>query len=351
MFGAWETSDGHGPAPTTGLIPYPQTEAERWIGDWENIGNQSERIVANGSWNTSVETMDGDDYITSDGQYNDIYAGRGNDVIEIQASNNYVVGGPGHDYYVFDAARFTFNGWDDVWATIGHYHDGYDKIAISIGTGGVLSFNDLSSLLVQNGDDVRIAFAELPDILIENATVADLDATDFLFFEAPAAQSRSMRTSETSGDADDDLARPSSATSFRRPGFNPPATFANANKGQSMGGHRPLVEYMHSINELDFDDTRTLYGFGGKPPSRVSKDLGMSLEDAGGSAPKLHRDAAPTFSIHQQMLASLEDGAHGSSIANRLALIRQDMTAFGARPHVELHLAPSDSKGPVDWFV
>lgn len=182
MFGAWETSGGFGPAPAGSGIPYPDTEVERHIGDWQNIGNQSERIVANGSGNLVVNAKDGDDYITSDGWNTAIYAGRGNDVIEIQSTRNYVVGGPGYDYYVFDERRFTYDAWEDLWATIGHYHDGYDKIAISIGTGGVSSFGDLASLFVQNGDDVRIVFSALPDILIENVTIAELDATDFVFF-------------------------------------------------------------------------------------------------------------------------------------------------------------------------
>ncbi len=180
MFGAWATSGGFGARPADGAVPYPTTSITRSLSDWQHIGNASERLLANGASNFSASAMDGDDYITSDGWNTSVFAGRGNDVIEVMATNNFVSGGAGYDYYVFDGAFLSYAPWDTTWATLIDYDDGNDRIVIRKGTDGINSFADLQSRLVQDGANVRIDLATRPDIVIEDTNLAQLDASDFL---------------------------------------------------------------------------------------------------------------------------------------------------------------------------
>lgn len=195
MFGAWQTLDDFGPAPEAGVLPIPVTDVTLDIGDLDNIGNASERILGNGAANTSVEAKDGNDYITTDGWNISVFAGRGNDIIELDGTNNSVVGGPGYDYYIFNGSTLSYSTWEETWATLGDYQDGFDKIVIESGTGGVTSFADVQNLLVQDGNNVKIAFADLPDIIIENTDLANLDASDFIFTPDPASTSAIAATS------------------------------------------------------------------------------------------------------------------------------------------------------------
>jgi Ca2+-binding RTX toxin-like protein len=161
-------------------VPYPTTSVTRSLSDWQNISNASERLLANGASNFGASSLDGDDYITSDGWNTSVFAGRGNDVIEVMATNNFVSGAAGYDYYVFDGAFLSYAPWDTTWATLIDYDDGNDRIVIRKGTDGINSFADLQSRLVQDGTNVRIDFATLPDIVIEDTCLAQLDSSDFL---------------------------------------------------------------------------------------------------------------------------------------------------------------------------
>lgn len=186
MFGSWLTDGGFGTAPSAGSVPYPMTTVVKTFDQRDQLGNVSERVVANGTGAVTVDAMDGDDHITTDGWNNTIYGGRGNDVIEIFATNTTAMGGAGYDYYVFDTFMLDFDPWELTWATLTDYHDGADKIVFLNGMSGLNGFADLAPLMSQEGDDVRIAIADRPDIFIEDVALASLDASDFLFVNQPA---------------------------------------------------------------------------------------------------------------------------------------------------------------------
>lgn len=185
MFGSWATDGGFGPAPAAGSVPYPSTTVIRELNDYD-IGNDSERIIGNGTSNTYVEALDGHDYITSDGWNVSIFGGRGNDVIELFGGKNYVMGGAGYDYFVFDPTMLEVTPWEVLWAAITDYHDGVDKIVFYNGPSGIDDFADLAPFLAQAGDDVTITLTGRPPIVIEDTDLASLDASDFLFVNRPA---------------------------------------------------------------------------------------------------------------------------------------------------------------------
>ena len=186
MFGNWLTDGGFGAAPAAGSVPYPTTTVVKTFAQRDQLGNASERVLAYGSGAVTVDAMDGNDYITSDGWNNTIYGGRGNDVIEIFGTSNRIMGGAGYDYFVFDSFMVDFDPWEELWATITDYHDGADKIVFLNGMSGLTSFADLVPIMSQDGDDVRIAIGDRPDIIIEDIDLASLDASDFLFVNQPA---------------------------------------------------------------------------------------------------------------------------------------------------------------------
>lgn len=186
MFGSWLTDGGFGAAPTAGSVPYPTTTIVKTFAQRDQLGNSSERVLAYGTSAVTVDAMDGNDHITSDGWNNTIYGGRGNDVIEIFGTNNRIMGGAGYDYFVFDSFMVDFDPWELTWATLTDYHDGADQIVFLNGMSGLNGFADLAPLMSQEGDDVRIAIADRPDIIIEDVALATLDASDFLFVSQPA---------------------------------------------------------------------------------------------------------------------------------------------------------------------
>ncbi|QWT14255.1 tandem-95 repeat protein [Sphingobium xenophagum] len=187
MFGSWATSGGFGPTPTTGAVPWPTTTATRMLSDWQNIGSASERILGNGASGASVDALDGDDYVTADNWSVSVYGGRGNDVIELFGTQNYAMGGAGYDYFVFDSTMLEAEAWEELWATIGDFHDGADKIVFLNGSDGLTSFADLAPFLSQDGDDVKIAINGRPAIVVEDVALSNFGADDFLFVNQPTA--------------------------------------------------------------------------------------------------------------------------------------------------------------------
>ena len=180
-FGTWGTDGGFGVAPVAGAVPWPNTTQTVTFVRNNGTDNQSERIVGNGAANTTVQARDGNDWITADNGGVTIFGDRGNDVIELFGMDGFAEGGPGYDYFVFDSSLLEFAPWETNWAHVGDYHDSIDKIVFLNGTGGLTSFAALQPLMSQSGDDVIIALSGLPVITIEDTTLTDLDAGDFLF--------------------------------------------------------------------------------------------------------------------------------------------------------------------------
>ncbi|EZP65308.1 putative Ca2+-binding hemolysin [Sphingomonas paucimobilis] len=108
-------------------------------------------------------------------------------VIELFGTQGYAFGGAGYDYFVFDSAMLEAEAWEELWATIGDFHHGADKLVFLNGSDGLTSFADITPFMSQVGDDVKIAIAGRPAIVIEDVTLMDLTADDFLFVSQPSA--------------------------------------------------------------------------------------------------------------------------------------------------------------------
>lgn len=106
----------------------------------------------------------------------------GNEIISGLGGDDRIDGGQGHDALSGDAGADTFvysaNHGNDI---ITDFTDGEDRIDLSALT-GIAGFGDLT--IVQDGHDARIDTGE-GTITLYNFDAIDLDASDFVFAEAP----------------------------------------------------------------------------------------------------------------------------------------------------------------------
>lgn len=303
MFGNWLTDGGFGPAPAPGSVPWPVTSEVRTIKDRANIGNASERILGSGAGNTWVEAFDGDDYITSDGTHVHIYGGRGNDVIELFGARNYAMGGAGYDYFVFDSTQLKAAPGEVTWATITDFHKGVDKIVFLNGMAGINSFEDLQPFLSQPGH-AKISITGLPAIIIEDITLAELDASDFLFVDQLGdATSQAFQGASSLMNSED----PGSEVSARK----------------HLESRRKVESYAALERWLGNPNTP-------KGATIMRQSIKRVAEDQSASA-QAHRVA---------------------KIDRTLAAIIQDMGAFGAKSAFESHrVAHDESARLVEFFA
>lgn len=164
-------------------IPYPTTTNTIQAVAYETGTSANDRVYTANISNTFVNTGLGNDYVTLTTWNISLDMEGGNDVVEIYNQSK-VTGGAGSDYFVFDIAPYVGEAYTRssgyVWATINDYTDGVDKIAILNNTGGVSSFSGLS--LAQVGANVEITIsANTGRIVLQNTTLASLDASDFIF--------------------------------------------------------------------------------------------------------------------------------------------------------------------------
>ena len=146
-------------------------------------GNQSDTLFGN----------NGNDFLFGGNGEDRLDGGAGNDVLEAGAGRDQLVGGAGNDLLFGGSGEDTLfgNGGSDRFELtrgnnigrdrIRDYQDGVDKFVLSDRFGiGELTFGDLS--LSQNVNMVQIAIADTNQVLalVDNLSVADLNANDFV---------------------------------------------------------------------------------------------------------------------------------------------------------------------------
>lgn len=148
-----------------------------------------------GSNGTALLGREGHDLLITESWASFASGGAGNDVIEIRNDNVVAIGGAGYDYFVFRPADFVGEGWamdpEFIWATITGFTSGEDRLVIAAGGYGDLDID-------QVGDNVEIAMAGAPRIILQGSSVGEIDAGDFIFEPAQARASTAFR-----GGADD----------------------------------------------------------------------------------------------------------------------------------------------------
>lgn len=173
-----------GAPPAGGEVPYPDTTNTVAYNGAEMDGTAvNDSIFAlsadNGGANgTALLGRDGDDLLVSESWASFLSGGAGNDVLEVRNDNALSIGGAGYDYFVFDPATFVGESWaldpEFLWSTIIGFTPGEDKIVLGSG-----SYEDLD--IAQVDGNVEISMQGAPRIILQGASVSDIDVSDFLF--------------------------------------------------------------------------------------------------------------------------------------------------------------------------
>ncbi len=169
---------------TTSLTAEENDRLERYRNPWE--GTDSSDIYLNGESATEILAKGGNDVIMAGEGDDDIDGGAGDDLlmgeegddtIDGGADDDTLWGGSGDDTFVFQAGHGndTIKDFKDV---TGGENDTIDLTAFT----GITAFSQLT--ITQDGDDTKIDLSSQGggEIIIEDFTSTDLDATDFDFY-------------------------------------------------------------------------------------------------------------------------------------------------------------------------
>lgn len=149
-------------------------------GDDQLFGGSGDDRLDGGQGNDRLSGGSGDDWLQGGGGDDKLYGGKGYDQLEGEKGNDWLDGGKGDDKLFGGLGRDTFvfrkgDGRD----TIGDFTDGEDIILID--GKKYNNFNDLESVISQNGHDIVIDFGEGDQVIIENIDRSQLSADDFNF--------------------------------------------------------------------------------------------------------------------------------------------------------------------------
>ena len=138
--------------------------------DWL-VGGEGVDTIDGGADDDRIYGGEGDDVLKGDAGEDEIYGGEGADTITGGTGDDTLTGGAGADTFVFASG----DGND----TITDFTNGTDTIDLSAIT-AITGFSDLT--VTQEGDDTKIDLGEnVGEIILEDFTSTDLDATDFDF--------------------------------------------------------------------------------------------------------------------------------------------------------------------------
>jgi len=163
------------------------------LGSDRLAGDDGDDTLKGGNQNDTLFGNNGNDFLFGGNGEDRLDGGVGNDVLEAGANHDQLVGGAGNDLLFGGSGEDTLfgnAGRDRFELTRGNnigrdrvrdYQDGVDKFVLSDRFElGALTFSDLS--LSQNVNMVQIAIADTNQVLalVDNISVADLNANDFV---------------------------------------------------------------------------------------------------------------------------------------------------------------------------
>ena len=169
---------------TTSIQVDDSTTVQLWENPWEGSDNSeimsddanSTRILGNGGHDT-IFAGEGDDMLEGGAGWDWLFGEEGDDTIDGGADDDTLWGGSGDDTFVFQAehGNDTIKDFKDV---SGGENDKIDLTAFS----SITEFSQLT--ITQDGDDTKIDLSSQGggEIIIEDFTSGDLDATDFDFY-------------------------------------------------------------------------------------------------------------------------------------------------------------------------
>ena len=169
---------------TTSITTEENDRVQRWVNPWEgtedsdtvlNSANDT-RLVGKGG-NDLIYAGEGDDRLEGGAGDDLLFGEEGNDTIDGGADDDTLRGGSGDDTFVFQAGHGTdtIKDFKDV---SGGENDMIDLTAFT----SITAFSQLT--ITQDGDDTKIDLSSEGggEIIIEDFTSTDLDATDFDFY-------------------------------------------------------------------------------------------------------------------------------------------------------------------------
>ena len=166
-------------APDLGSRVLGSEGNDRLEGSEVSGGEGDDTITVTGTLINQAHGGEGNDHITGGtGVLDILVGGEGDDTLDGGAGTNILHGGEGDDTFVIQPGQ--------ALTTILDFTDGNDQIDLS-NISGITGFGDLT--ITADGDDVVINLGSqgAGSVRLENVSVSDLDAGDFVFAAATAA--------------------------------------------------------------------------------------------------------------------------------------------------------------------
>ena len=139
------------------------------------LGSNTQKDVLTGTNGANVlNGAGGDDKLFGLNGNDTLKGGNGNDLLYAGDDNNHLFGGSGADTFVFELETGT--------NTIHDFEANKDKIDLSLVSDEILNLFQLQSYhMTESGSDVIIDWSGADKIVIENASLNDLDEDNFIF--------------------------------------------------------------------------------------------------------------------------------------------------------------------------
>lgn len=140
-------------------------------------GGRGSDFLYGGSGSDEVRGGNGSDTVDGDGGSDTLFGGNGADTLNGGTGNDTLTGGNGTDTFVFSGTSFGNDSVTDFDAGSGS--SSVDLIEVS--TSAFADWAAISAASVQAGSDVVITYDASTSITLEDVTLSNLDAGDFIF--------------------------------------------------------------------------------------------------------------------------------------------------------------------------
>ena len=170
-----------------GTGPWEGSDGSRYM-----FGDEGATRILGNDGNNTIMAGEGDDTLVGGAGCNLLIGEEGDDILDGGAYIDILVGGAGADIFVFQAGH----GYDDVH----DFTDGEDRVDLSAFT-SITAFSDFTILTSVNrsGPVIDLRSHGGDRVWLKGFDVSDLDAADFIFYEAPPDTQQQVVQEHTDG--------------------------------------------------------------------------------------------------------------------------------------------------------